>query len=56
MKTILVELIAIGYMQMKLARILNLRSQEIIHCRVGSAVNENLTNPRAERDGGIGQK
>ena len=56
MKTILVELIAIGYMQMKLARTLNLQLQEIVHCQVESAVNGNLTDPRAERDGKIGQK
>ena len=56
MKTIQVELIAIGYMQMRLARTLNLQIQEIIHCPVESAVNENLTDPRAGRDGKIGQK
>ena len=56
MKMILVESFAIGYMQMKLARILNLQIQEIIHCPVESAVNENLTDPRAKKDGKIGQK
>ena len=56
MKTILEELIAIGYMQMKLARTLNLQMQETIHCPVESAVSENLTDPRAERDGKTGQK
>ena len=56
MKTILVELIAIGYMQMKLARTLNLQLQEIVHCPAESAVNESLTDPQAERDGKIGLK
>ena len=56
MKTILVELIAIGYMQMKLARTLNLQIQGIIHCPVESAASENRTDPRAGRDGKIGQK
>ena len=54
MKTILVELIAIVYMQMKLARTLNLQLQEIVHCPVELVVNESLTDPRAERDGKIG--
>lgn len=56
MKTFLVELIAIGCMQMKLARTLNLQLQEIIHCPAESAVNESLTEPRVERDGKIGLK
>lgn len=56
MKMILVELIAIGCMQMKLARTLSLQIQEIILCRVELAVNENPTDPRVGRDGKIGQK
>ena len=56
MKTILVELIAIVYMQMKLARTLNLRLQEIVHCPVELAANESLTDLRAERDEEIDQK
>ena len=56
MKMILVELFAIVYMQMKLERTLNLQIQEIIRCPVESAVNENLTDPRVEREGKIGQK